>query len=357
MKERRVEEIRGLMEKVNDRWIKNHPEPGNSFWIQAAYMLGNMAAYEQLHKQEYLEYALRWARTNQWSFYKDPDHRTVNADCMLCGETYLDLLERCGQEGTAEEMYKTIRWTLEDPANDYWWWIDSFYMALNFYNRIGLSMQEEKCIDKAFKMYWNTKVERKCFDETEGLWYRDERFLPEKMEGGRKVFWSRGNGWVFAGLARTLRTLGPDCPYYEEYRKTFLRMAEALKACQCEDGFYHTDLKRPEDFPMPESSGTALFTLGFYIGLNLGLLEESYQETADKGFEALTEVALDAKGRLGWAQIVACAPGPVKKENSIDYAVGTYLLVCREKIVWMERSGSGKGGRLHEEAVIGQNQE
>ena len=47
--------------------------------------------------------------------------------------------------------------------------------------------------------------------------------------------------------------------------------------------------------------------------------------------------AVEASGRIGWVQVVALKPGPVKKEDSNDYAVGTYLLVCRELIAYFSR--------------------
>ena len=65
----------------------------------------------------------------------------------------------------------------------------------------------------------NTKKERGLYDEQEGLWFRDENYLPDRARtaDGKKVFWSRGNGWVFAGLARTLEILPEEHAYYREY--------------------------------------------------------------------------------------------------------------------------------------------
>ena len=43
--------------------------------------------------------------------------------------------------------------------------------------------------------------------ETEHLYYRDSRYFDQREQNGAKVFWSRGNGWVLAGLARVLQYL------------------------------------------------------------------------------------------------------------------------------------------------------
>ena len=93
-------------------------------------------------------------------------------------------------------------------------------------------------------------------------------------------------------------------------------MAEALRQCQSTDGFWRTSLLDPEEFDMPETSGTALNVLGMIICIREGLLDES--------------------GRIGWVQVVALKPGNVRQEATNDYAVGTYLLICKELIEYIQ---------------------
>lgn len=330
-------ELLKLMEKVNDCHIANNPDVGDCAWERAAYFLGDMAAYEMTGKQEYLDYATEWANKNGWAFFDDEKRQVTNADSVLCGETYLDLIDKYGVPGTDKNMLDSLEWTINDPHNDYWWWVDTMYMALNMYSRIGVRQGDSRYFDKGYKLYYNSKVERRCYDADVHLWYRDERFLPENQRtaSGGKIFWSRGNGWIFAGLSRTLGTIDETNPYYEEYKNTFCNMAEAIKKCQCGDGFWHTNLLEPEEFDMPETSGTVLFVLGYLQGIRLGILpKDEYLGCAMKGFEALTNIALDESGFLGWVQVVAWGPGPVKKECTNDYAVGAYLQVLRE-LIWM----------------------
>ena len=333
-----ISEIKAMMKKVNDYWIHETPAPGDCNWERAAYYLGSMAAYEVLQDDTYLQRAIDWANENHWDFYNNAEHNTTNADSISCGETYMDLLIKYKVPGNWAPMKETLAATAADPANDYWWWIDTMYMALNFYNRAGLYLKDRRLLDKAYKLFMNSKVERRCYDEEEHLWFRDENFLPEKARtrSGKKVFWARGNGWVLAGLARTLRTLPVNDPYYGEYKKVFIPMADAICRCQSADGFWRTSLLEPEEFPMPETSGTALNVLGLLIGVNLGLLGKEHLQAAIRGFDALNREAVEPSGRIGWVQIVALKPGPVKKECTNDYAVGTYLCLCRELIQWIK---------------------
>lgn len=336
-----MDEIRRQMERVNDYWISQTPDSGDCAWERAAYFLGNMAAYEVLQKPEYLQRAIDWANDNHWNFYKNEDFSTTNADNLSCGETYLDLILRYQVPGDMEKMVKTMHFTAEDPANDYWWWVDTMYMALNFYNRMGLYLQDARLTEKAWKLFTNSRRERGCYDEEVHLWFRDENFLPDKARtrSGKKVFWSRGNGWVLAGIARTLRTLPTDAAHYEEYKAVFTDMAAAVCQCQSEDGFWRTSLLEPEEFPTPETSGTALFLLGLLIGVRLGYLGDDALACAIKGFHALNRVAVDESGRIGYVQVVALKPGPVNRESTNDYAVGTYLLICRELLALAQERG------------------
>ena len=86
---------------------------------------------------------------------------------------------------------------------------------------------------------------------------------------------------------------------------------------------------------MPETSGTVLNVLGMLMGIRLGILPEDYRDCAIRGFDALVREAVQEDGRITWVQTVAAAPGPVRKECTNDYAVGTFLLVCRELIYEM----------------------
>jgi len=52
------------------------------------------------------------------------------------------------------------------------------------------------------------------------------RFFAKREANGKKVFWSRGNGWVLAGLARMLQFLPPDHPSRARFEKQYHDMAD-----------------------------------------------------------------------------------------------------------------------------------
>ena len=57
------------------------------------------------------------------------------------------------------------------------------------------------------------------YDEESALFYRDGKYIypKHKTNQGLKDFWSRGNGWVFAGLAKVLQDLPENDAHRAEY--------------------------------------------------------------------------------------------------------------------------------------------
>ena len=68
-------------------------------------------------------------------------------------------------------------------------------------------------------------------------------------------------------------------------------MAAALKPVQRSDGFWNMNLAYTNDYPGPESSGTAMFTYGLAWGIHHGYLDApTYLPTVIKGWNALSHL-------------------------------------------------------------------
>lgn len=253
-----TEKIKKLAEKANDYYISQNPECGDCAWRKGAYFIGCMAAYGITGKQSYLDYAFKWAKENSWSFYDDGKEWAYrNADYKICGQTYPELLKINPSAGTMQNMLDGMEIVLNDPNNDYWWWIDTIYMALPFYNMMGAEMNDSRYFEKAYKLFCNTAYERKLYDTDEHMWFRDENYLFEKKQtpGVKKIFWGRGNGWVMGGIARTLAVLPKDNPHYKEYETIFKDTAAALVKWQMSDGFWRCSIIEPSQYDVPEKGG------------------------------------------------------------------------------------------------------
>jgi rhamnogalacturonyl hydrolase YesR len=165
------------------------------------------------------------------------------------------------------------------------------------------------------------------YDPAEKLFFRDSRFFERRDAEGRKQFWSRGNGWVFAGIANLLDSLANDDPHRPRIEALFRDMAARLKSLQKPDGYWPPSLLAPENSP-PETSGTGFHVYGLAWGVKHGLLDAAeYRPAIDQGWAALTR-AVAKDGRLGWVQQVSDRPDAVAEGDTQFYGTGAFLLAA-----------------------------
>ncbi|HSC37703.1 MAG TPA: hypothetical protein VLD19_07530, partial [Chitinophagaceae bacterium] len=60
------EQVLATINRVNTCWQRAHPEPGRSFWDNAAYHTGNMEAYHLTRDEGFRKYSELWAGENKW---------------------------------------------------------------------------------------------------------------------------------------------------------------------------------------------------------------------------------------------------------------------------------------------------
>lgn len=206
-----------------------------------------------------------------------------------------------------------------------WCWCDALFMAPPAMLELARRTGDARYRDYALREFWATTDF--LYDPAEHLFYRDSRFFERRDDAGRKLFWSRGNGWVFAGLARSIPLLPEGSPDRRRMEALFVEMAARLATLQKPDGYWSPSLLAPENSP-PESSGTAFYTYGMAWGVKAGLLDRgTYEPVARRGWDALVR-SLQPDGRLGWVQQVSDRPEHVEATDTQYYGVGAFLLAA-----------------------------
>ena len=334
---------------ANDYFMEKWPAPGDSvttnktrpsnLWTRAVYYEGLMALYEVYPREAYYDYAVAWGEAHDWGLWGGPVTR--NADMQCCGQTYIDLYKRDPEPERLRKIKTSIDMMVNTPQNDDWWWIDAIQMAMPVFAKLGALYDNDRYYEKMYEIYMYTKTEHGTdglYNPADGLWWRDADFDPPYTEpNGEDCYWSRGNGWVFAGLARVLDVIPADAPHRQEYVETFREMAAAIQAVQRDDGFWNVSLHDPDHYGGPETTGTALFTFGFAWGINNDILDrEEYLPTALAGWDALATESLHEDGFLGYVQSTGKQPSagqPVTYESVPDfedYGLGCFLLAGSE---------------------------
>ncbi len=382
----KYEDVIETVEKVNDYWIReNKNRVGSSFWERGAYNTGNMEAYALTGIEEYRDYSVKWANQNRWmGNYNQGDKNrwtwgytgdqngtgALFGDWQTCFHTYADLyvFDEVKDESKIARAREVLEYQMSKSEDGFWWWADGLYMVMPAMVKLHNITGNELYLDKLYEYY---KFARELMYDGPGgiptsadgyttsaslknganysdpatytyLFYRDAEYVYPKnpIPGAEttKNFWARGNGWVFAALAKVLQDTPDDWEHRKDFMDAFVGMAKALKACQKFDengnGFWTQSVLAhnyscSNDNPLGyETSGTAFFTYGFLWGINAGVLDEAeYKDTAIAGWNYLTKVALHENGRVGYVQPVGARAGSAATYgNTQDFAVGATLL-------------------------------
>jgi unsaturated rhamnogalacturonyl hydrolase len=216
----------------------------------------------------------------------------------------------------------------EYSSQQRWSWCDALFMAPTVWAKMGNLTKEKKYLDFLYQEYKLTTDY--LFDKDEDLYYRDSKYFTKKENNGAKVFWGRGNGWVFAGLPLIIRELPEKFEQKEYFVNIYKKMSAKLLSLQATDGYWHASMLDPASYPNPEMSATAFFVFGLAWGVNNGYLDkETYLPAVVKGWKAMVSCVFP-DGKVGFIQPVGADPKAVTREMTEVYGVGGFLFAGTE---------------------------
>ena len=337
------------MRKANAYFMSKWPDPGlqivtnvarpSHIWTRAVYYEGLMALYSIDPKKEYYDYAVDWGTKHQWTPRNGV--KTRNADDQCCGQTFADLFQIDPQPERIAAIKTCIDGMLPADKSDDWHWIDAIQMAMPLFTRLGVLYKDTTYFRRMYDLYHYAKYTHGVnglYNRDEHLWWRDKDFVPPYKEpNGQNCYWSRGNGWVLAALARVLSILPLSDPHRAEYLQDYKDMVGAIVPLQRADGYWNCSLHDSTHFGGKELSGTALFTYGLSWGIRQGYLDKkTFYPVVAKAWTAMAGESLHPDGMLGWVQGTGKEPKdgqPVtydKIPDFEDYGLGCFLLAGSE---------------------------
>src|SRR5436190_9274705 len=317
-------------------WQLAHPSEHAPYdWTVAAFYTGLMAFSELAESPKYYDALKAMGERNQWR----PGLNPGLADDYAVISTYARIFTREKDRRMLAPSLALFDFLVTRPFNEpltwengiemrEWAWCDALFMAPPALAAVTTATGDRRYLDLANRLWWKTTSF--LYDTTEHLYFRDSRYFQQREANGRKVFWSRGNGWVFAGIARVLDDMPADYPDRARYVALFREMAERIAALQGADGYWRSSLLDPDSRPNPETSGTGFFVYGLAWGINHGLLERArYEPVVTRGWSALV-AAMRPDGMLGWVQRIGDQPGATTASTTEVYGVGALLLAGSE---------------------------
>ena len=328
--------ILATMEHVADWQFTNPGKHPPTDWTQAAFYTGVMALAEFSPSPRFLEAMLRMGERNRWKL----GPLTLDANDHCVGQTYAELYLKTPRPKMIAAMRAQFNRILANPpelssldfkgqnATSAWSWCDALFMGPPAWTRLARATGNPRYLDFAITNWWRTSDF--LYDRREHLYFRDSTYFKRTEANGKKVFWSRGNGWVVAGLVRVLQDLPPGHPMRPRFETQFKQMCSKLLACQGADGLWRASLLDPKSFPLKESSGSGFFLYALAYGVNQGLLERSkFAPAVRRGWAALTR-CVEPDGKLTHVQPIGGQPRRFSPDSTEVYGVGAFLLAGSE---------------------------
>lgn len=307
-------------------------------WQQATFWVALTELADRSRDRRYTAAILDLGRTAGWRLGDRPFH----ADDQLIAQAWLWAAQRGAGKAAMQPTLAYFEHVLANrPKNDLaftpnpagrgdppcttrWCWCDALFMAPPSLMALTRATGDKRYAAFAHEEYRATADF--LYNPTDRLFFRDSRFFDRRDAAGRKLYWSRGDGWVMAGLARLIPQLDRADPARAYYVQLFRDMAARIVTLQKADGYWAPSLLDDGPETQPESSGTAFYVHALAWGIDAGLLDDArYRPAAIRGWTALQR-AVQPDGMLGWVQQVSDRPDSVAQGDTQFYGAGAFLL-------------------------------
>jgi unsaturated rhamnogalacturonyl hydrolase len=333
--------VLSVMEQVADWQLANPSTHSPTDWTQGAGDTGMMALAGTSSSPRFLDAMMKMSVANEWKLGPRPYH----ADDHCVGQTYAELFFRSKDPAMIAPMRARFDWILAHPSGDNldfdatrnpdrldrWSWCDALFMGPPAWIRLYVATGEKAYLDFMVEKWWKTS--EYLYDQKDHLYFRDSSYFDRREANGEKIFWSRGNGWVMAGLVRVLQYLPADHPARPRFLQQYREMADKILACQQADGLWRSSLLDPANYPLKETSGSGFYCYALAWGVNQGLIHRGIFEPAvRKAWQSLAG-CVTPEGKLTHVQPIGADPKKFDDNATEVYGVGAFLLagseVCR----------------------------
>ncbi|NQX05361.1 glycoside hydrolase family 88 protein [Rathayibacter sp. VKM Ac-2856] len=294
------------------------PQQTLAGWSWATFAQGENALYAASGNPAYLADGMTWGGLTSWKIATNG----LDPDDLKAGQVYHSLNESDPRASLASMDARMAQGLASLPLDQYDW-SDALFMGLPNWASWSERTGDPAYLDKMDALYaWSRDegaLSDRCggravpqsglYDASEGLWYRDCRYVGVPDAGGNKVFWGRGNGWAMAAMADVISALPAGDARAVPYRDMLRAMAARVIELQGADGFWRSSLLNSSAFPAPETSSTALFAAALASGISSGTLDRAtYLPAVSRAWEGLRTVALKPNGFVSGCQAVGFQP-------------------------------------------------
>lgn len=336
-------DVKTVLKAVADWQINTPLKHELADWTNGALYAG-MAEWAGIAgKDTYYNWLKDMATKMNWTYFIHQNPlRRYHADDYCVGQMYVELYRKYNDKKMIKPMRDYLDKMIKDPAKgdlkfvntkEYWatqrWsWCDALFMGPTVWAKMANVTHKSKYLDFMYNEYKASTDY--LYDKEEALYFRDSNYFTRKEANGAKIFWGRGNGWVFAGLPIIIRELPAKYEHRDYFIGIYKDMAAKLLSLQQPDGSWHASLLDPASYPNPEMSATAFFVFGMAWGIDNGYLEkDKYLPCVINGWKAMVS-AVWPDGKVGFIQPIGADPKAVTREMTEVYGIGGFLMAGTE---------------------------
>jgi rhamnogalacturonyl hydrolase YesR len=335
--------IKNLMRKVANYRLKSGVRAIGNGWDGGSYFSGIMGLYQTTKEQKYLDSAIAWGNYNNWL-----PHNGVNTtvgDDQCCEQTYCEVYAT-NPVAANINMIQNVKANLEHEFDNVrtshtsvWTWCDLCYMSPPAITRYAIVYNQPRFLDTMDLCWWGTA--KMLYDTTHHLWFRDGSYINKKTSNGSPVFWSCGDAWVLGGMARIRAYMPKTYSTRAKWEKQFVDVCTATKAQQGSTlypGLWTTSMLDHQQYPDPETSGSAFFCFAMMWGINNGILDSaSFFPCVKKAWTDLV-ANVNPQGMLLRCQTPSAAPAGIPVNLSSREGEGAFMLSGQELVKWAIKS-------------------
>jgi rhamnogalacturonyl hydrolase YesR len=337
--------VKAIMKRVADWQIEHMDDTSHTtrvgkpphhirHWTHGALWVGMVKWANMADDDVYWAFLTDMANRGNWELHD----RIYHADDHTVGQLYVELYRKFGGDAKFVPTMQRLDYIMQHPSKEPMWhgqrehlerwtWCDALFMSPPVWAKMSTITGDPKYLDWMVNEYKATT--NHLWDPEAHLFYRDNNFIDRRDEG-RKIFWARGNGWVFSGLTLILDELEPESAYWAYFVGIYRQMATKLLEIQTSDGYWAMSLLAADLYPTQETSGTSFFTFGLAWGINHGILDrDTFLPAVLKGWQSVTTAVTD-DGMLGYVQPIGAKPGSAWPDKTEVYGVGAFLAAGSE---------------------------
>ncbi|RBP53004.1 pectinesterase family protein [Arenicella xantha] len=291
-----------------------------------------------------------------------------NIDSVNAGNILFELYQTSGDERykhAMDQLMLQLKWQPRTRSGGFWhkrkypWqiWLDGLYMAQPFYahyqrefggepNRSydnaqqDVSYQDPVYQDPVYQdpVYQDivkqfVEIEQQTRDADTGLLYHawdESRLQPwaDPVTGRSPGFWSRAMGWYAMALVDTVEHLPHNHAGRKQLGDILNRLAQAITPYQHASGmWYQVPDQGQRAGNWLEASGSSMFVYAIAKGVRLGLLDASYTDVANRGYQGLLThiISTDQQGKVHVNDVCRSAGlgGEPYRSGTFEYYVST----------------------------------